>query len=250
MRFAFALTTLIGVVVCSVLSASDAVVTDPPAVATAEDPPAIDSPVPPPSPPPVDLPVRSPGEAPRSVRPTLPPSARRPGVPGSAIPVPVQPLPARPADGRFALTLKNGTRVIGKPVAFSHIPVGTSFGDARIPISVIASLRSVPNATWKKIHFRNGDVVSVTVKAKTMRFKTSYGEITVPLSDVVEFRQGASFSNGRTRQPSGRRPAVGSPRPHTHTHTGTPFGIAPRGGPVPIGGGFAVPDRSRIRFRR
>jgi len=207
-------------------ASGEAIATEP---ALADVPPGADEPIQPPSAPPriVDGPVPAGGFDAPSLPPSAPPARPR-GVIRPTAPAPHPPIPKATRRGEFTISLKDGTRLIGRPVELTHFAVGTSFGDVRIPLTVIAGMQTVPKRAEMKIRFHNGDLVSGTLKTKTMRFKTAYGEIRIPLSAVVEFHQGAIPSTVRRSGPTGGRSVVKSRRRHSHPHTTPPsIDVAP-----------------------
>lgn len=119
-------------------------------------------------------------------------------------------------DGQFALSLNDGSQLIGKPVGLATIPLRTSFGEANVPLHVISSMETVAGKGSVKLRFPNGDVVTGTLRARTLRFKTDYGEVNVPATALVRLRSGRSFARsaptsasrpGRPARSAGRKTA-------------------------------------------
>lgn len=230
-------------------------------------PPAID----PAAPPPPEIPVSSPPGVPM---PDLPPGAVLPpdvgpmspmpvpgGIGGGAIgrpPRTVGPEPGgvivRPGETRFAMSLKDGSRLVGKPVGMAQVAVTTSFGKVEIPIGQIQGIQSRPGSVRVKIRFRNGDVLSGTMKSQSIRFKTDYGEITIPVTAVVHMQLGSAFATAdgaddpdRARVRRVRR-THGGYRPGIPGDPTVPRYAPPMGGTTPSTGvGRAAPDTTTIR---
>ena len=217
-----------------------------------------DRPVPPPPvaggplEPPVDLPVATPPMAVPDEPPRggfAPPGRSVPGYRGTGRPgrvTPVRPgIPptrviARPGETRFAMSLKDGSRLVGKPVGMTNVGVTTSFGKTSIPLQQITSITSHAGSTRVKIRFRNGDLLSGAMQSQSIRFKTEYGEIKVPVAAVISMQLGSSFTTGngpttpsRVSRRPGRRPRVG--------YGSSSSGSAPGPGVAPNGATRSVP---------
>lgn len=86
--------------------------------------------------------------------------------------------------GAFGLTLSDGIRIIGRPAKGWGATVKTSFGTVTIPLSQIRSI-AARKGGGVTITLINNDRVSGTLVAKSMRFVTPFGTLSVPTTDLV-----------------------------------------------------------------
>lgn len=157
------------------------------------------------------------------------PAATRPAVPVKSKPVTTRPsLPTAKVDeGKFALTLADETKLIGEPIGLAKVGVQTSFGIAQVPLNVIQKIDGVPKSTAVKIFFRNGDVVTGTLVAQMLRFKTTYGEVRFAANELVRMQLGTTFATAANTTSQPTRPVP------VRVHRPSPFG-----GGMPAGGRF------------
>ncbi|MEQ8791875.1 MAG: hypothetical protein RIC55_36800 [Pirellulaceae bacterium] len=91
---------------------------------------------------------------------------------------------ASPRENGVALTLSDGTRLVGKPDALEALEFKTSYGELKIPVEKIAGLRfsDYPYGGGEHacgVHFTNGDVLSARLQLKSIKLKTLVGEVNV-----------------------------------------------------------------------
>ena len=96
------------------------------------------------------------------------------------VPKPVWKIPA----GKYGLHLKNGTRILGRPVKGWSAKLKTNFGTVSIPLAQIARLDSAGNGQCS-VFLKNGDRVSGILVSNVLSFETEFGTMTVPTADLV-----------------------------------------------------------------
>jgi hypothetical protein len=130
----------------------------------------------------------------------------------------------------MTLLLTDGTRLFGVVGDRSAVPFEAVFGRIEVPITSIrlVDLRVELNGSKAhRIHFLNGDTITGQVGAwPHVRFRTAYGELTVPLSAVIRIVSS--------------EPAEGTSVPPKGTALATTAGVTPQGG-VTVPAPSAVP---------
>lgn len=129
-------------------------------------------------------------EAPRLEPPRVAPPARAvpPGAPdaGPARPSLTPPMapPAVHADGRIALQLKDGSRLVGKLVGLDKLKFKASFGEVDVPLDSILGFKlneqpGRPAESTATVLFKNGDVLTAEPILANIKLEASWGDTTI-----------------------------------------------------------------------
>jgi hypothetical protein len=142
---------------------------------------------------------------------------------GRIVPAPTQPpkpatapKPEQPAihvDGRLTLELLDELRLIGRPLGWDRITLDGAFGPVHIPLAIIATIDIAQKDRTATVRFRNGDRLTGTIPVGRLDLETPYGNVSVPLTDIVRIVGGVTKLPGPVARVAGAvtRPPV-SPR--------------------------------------
>lgn len=87
--------------------------------------------------------------------------------------------------GKFGISLKDGTKMIGVPKSTS-VTLQTTFGNATIPRDQIAKIETANGVT--RVYLNNGDRVSGKWVTTVIQFETQFGMLKVPVASLVWLR--------------------------------------------------------------
>lgn len=94
--------------------------------------------------------------------------------------------PTPHADGRIALQLKDGSRLVGKLVGLETLKLKASFGEIDVPVDSIQGLklhesdRPTENAAVSAtVLFKNGDVLTAEPLIASLKLETSWGDTAI-----------------------------------------------------------------------
>jgi hypothetical protein len=151
--------------------------------------------------------------------------------------------PANSGNGQFVLLLQDGTCLMGVFGETKAFPFEAVFGNIEIPMTSIRAVDFAVIVNGTKTHrvqFFNGDMLTGNVgHVPPMKFRTTYGELTVPMELVVRVSADATAITTAQKLPT---PPAGGP-------VAQPIvADAPRPVPVPFDGppGLIRPPRARI----
>ena len=110
-----------------------------------------------------------------------------------------QAAPAATNESGFQLTigLRDGSRVIGKTPPATLGFHSATFGDIKLPWADIRSIEYAANADTARLTATNGDELAVTLTAKTLRVKTSFGRIELPVKLIRSLQVSALAKIGQ-----------------------------------------------------
>lgn len=111
--------------------------------------------------------------------------------------------------GKFGISLKDGTKMIGVPKA-KTVTLKTSFGIATIPRTQISKIQTVKGET--RVYLLNGDRVSGKWVTTVMQFETRFGMLAVPVRSLV-WLHSPHASLGENTPVSSKGNRRGVPRP-------------------------------------
>jgi hypothetical protein len=110
----------------------------------------------------------------------------------------------------FALNLRDGARLVGTPSESKGIVFDVPFGRVEIPLTMIRSVQFSADAKITRIQFHNGDRLTGAVRAETLKFRTPYGQMVVPMSAVEGL---AATTDVKDPPIAAAAPPTDSPRP-------------------------------------
>lgn len=110
----------------------------------------------------------------------------RPGTTvGPGVTPPMAP-PTLASDGRVALQLKDGSRLVGKLVGMDKLKLKASFGEIDVPVEAILGLKlheaSRPTETaalTATVLFKNGDVLTAEPLISSIKLEAAWGDSTI-----------------------------------------------------------------------
>jgi hypothetical protein len=123
--------------------------------------------------------------------PTQEPTTKAADAPAS---VPPTRAPNFAADERYAIELRDGTRIIGTPQGHETLPLDATFGRTGVPLSLIAAAAFDAAKKQVRITFRNGDTLTGTPRIDRLKLKTEYGDMMVPIESIVRMASGDKFA--------------------------------------------------------
>ena len=90
----------------------------------------------------------------------------------------------------YALTvdLRDGSRLLGRPVDFEALPLDTSTGKLKIPLAQIKSFEMKDDKESATVELRDGGRLSGTVGLNALPLQTSIGKLNVRLAEVASCR--------------------------------------------------------------
>jgi len=104
--------------------------------------------------------------------------------PGATRPPERKPTEPQPEPLRLVLELRDGSRVIGEP-SINTVKVQTSFAKFDLELKLIASIEFHENRETARISLTNGDNVQGTLLLDGFQMQTSFGKVSIPLSEIV-----------------------------------------------------------------
>lgn len=167
----------------------------------------------------------------------------RSGIPGPG-PTPPMAPPALPPDGRVALQLKDGSRLVGKLVGIDKLKLKASFGEIDVPVEAILGLKlheaSRPTETaalTATVLFKNGDVLTAEPLISSIKLEAAWGDTTVAgkhIESLVTTAEKIAWAFDGSKWhivPEGARGAYGPPiSASSYTPLSPPAFMAPPGG--------------------
>ncbi len=100
---------------------------------------------------------------------------------------------------KFALLLKDGTRLIGVPGNSDVVVLEVAFGRVEIPLRLLATVKFSTNRQPAQLRFKNGDTLTGRVVLDKLKFETSYGVMTIPIDELVVMSAGGKFPKSAVR---------------------------------------------------
>jgi hypothetical protein len=91
----------------------------------------------------------------------------------------------QPSPPELMITLRDGSRLRGQP-SLSAFPIQTGFGEMRVPIDAVVSIRFGEERGKAVACFMNGDQITGTLELPSLPLKTLLGEISISLDQIAE----------------------------------------------------------------
>jgi hypothetical protein len=100
------------------------------------------------------------------------------------------PPPAVPQTVCTGLTvdLRDGSRLLGRPLSLEALPLHTTYGKLEIPLIAIKSFQMNDDRESATVHLRNGENWTGTLGLGGLSLRTSIGKLDVPLAEVASCR--------------------------------------------------------------
>jgi thioredoxin 1 len=104
-----------------------------------------------------------------------------------------------PTAYRFAVELRDGTKVIGELLDLDALPLNVEFGAVKIPLRLIHNVRNGQDDSPVKVRFFNGDLLSGRLGFETLVLVTEYGRLSIT-ADQIECMTAVRATLAPTKQ--------------------------------------------------
>jgi hypothetical protein len=123
------------------------------------------------------------------------------------------PASAIPGPGRFVLWMHDGTCLMGVFGETKAVPFDSIMGKIEIPMTSIHTVDFsfvINGAKTHRVYLINGDMLTGNVgQLAPVKFRTSYGMLTVPMDDVMKLSAGAPPLSTSTGPPTNQLGGAG-----------------------------------------
>ena len=108
---------------------------------------------------------------------------RSPGAPPAAV-LPA-PTVAPDAEGRVSVHLRDGSCLVGELLGMEELAMETAFGKVTIPRKLVARVQFAGPPKAATVQFGNGDRLTGELTLAAVRLKTSFGEVSIEMEEVL-----------------------------------------------------------------